>query len=395
MSKEDLQEMISNDRIEDVIKILLQKTKQDGELYPQVLGISAALKNLQRKVNTGELSYSEQMSKRSQITNGLLNIVNQLEDEEKTQTLEASSKAQPSITKSQTKASTPKIKIPNWILGILGLALALLAFRPLIFQIITPDFQRVVINLHGSQGILDNPLKKGVVSIAAVEADFRDQAPLGTDGHAVFDSVPIALLGKKMVFSLSSSPGYVLKNPNEEYILAEKINVALKKVEIRDTTTTTIKCPTTTPNNLPLGSDKPSGTRRGSTAVAGYYRVENGKCKWIPAHWQKNDISDCPSQPPSGVENMPTHKSGYTWISGYYIKKDGQCEWVYGYWRVQSVPPEQAGNCPSQPPNGISNVPAPRTGYTWVKGYYVKENGQCRWIDGYWRVQSVPPPKPN
>ena len=49
MSKEDLQEMISNDRIEDVIKILLQKTKQDGELYPQVLGISLAMRVFLRR----------------------------------------------------------------------------------------------------------------------------------------------------------------------------------------------------------------------------------------------------------------------------------------------------------------------------------------------------------
>lgn len=398
MSKEDLRKMIINNQWKEVFKALHEITWPDSVLSQEVGIIETTFNDFKRKENTGQLSHQEQTQRKSQLASSLLSIVDQLQDDGTiTQKVEASPKTQQSTKKLEAEPMNPKVNILYWIAGGVGLILIFFTAQSLLFQPAPPDFQKVVINLYGPKGISDNPLSKGVVSIEAVEADFRDQSFLGTDGRAIFDSIPTALLGKKMVFSLSSSPDYVLKNPDEEYILAEKINVALKKVAPRTsqgTTTTAITCPTTGPNNLPLGSDKPPGFRRGSTAIAGYYRLENGECKWIPGHWQKNDISDCPSQPPSGINNTPAPRSGYTWISGHYLKENGRCEWVSGYWQVQSIPPERADNCPSQPPSGINNTPAPRSGYTWVKGYYSKENGRCRWIDGRWTVQ-VPPTRRN
>lgn len=340
MDIKHLHALISENKLEEAISLLSEATRNDEYLHSQIISLSTLYSTLKSKENIGALSLDDLMQQRSRISSGLLSIVNLLKNSKEMQEPKKIPEEMPPLSNQKSETRTGGVFSQYWgIFTVAGIVCVFLTWN-MFFREPAPAFRRVVINLHGPNSLSDNPVQKGGLSIRAEDPSFHEKADIGQDGHAVFDSVPLGLFGKEIVCALESSPGYVLKEPGNKYIVAETIHVEIKKVAARRPQPVT-SCPTTTPSGQPLGSDKPTGTKVGYTAVAGQYQVVNGQCRWILPHWKLNDTSDCPSRPPAGVSDRPqTNMPGHIWKPGHYVKNNGQCVWISGRWeKVANISP--------------------------------------------------------
>ena len=85
-------------------------------------------------------------------------------------------------------------------------------------------------------------------------------------------------------------------------------------------------------------------------------------------------------QPPAAPhEEMPAAPAttGYSWVPGHYVRDDGRWKWVAGQWvagTIAPMPQALAEATPSQP------GPTDR----WIPGYWTVDHSNWVWVKGHW-----------
>ncbi len=350
MTKEELIDHIAENRLDVAIKALKKATANNDDDFNNVNTLSASFHALKEQEIKQLISAQELKQHRSQITTGLLTIAQKLSSD-----VDIPVEYLPPPAPPVDPPAAPSTHWAKWMLvGFLFLGAGTSVWWFFSRQS-APQFEKIAVNLHGPNGYMDNPLKAGWCTISAVESSFQKEAQIDTSGQVIFDSIPGEILGGSVVFKLNAGQQYKLKEPKQEYKAGHKINIEVEAISTPPKTSNPktqsiphIDCPTKMPNGKPLGSDKPSGTQNGYTAVAGHYNIVNGTCKWVPGGWRKNTKGDCPNTTPPAA---PVNRNGRLWYPGYFVQDGDYCVWVAGRWE----PPTNSG-----PPPPVYVPPPPQ-----------------------------------
>lgn len=256
MTKSEINELLSTGQWKAVLKILLHITQRDNDLNNQIKVISFNLNELDKKRRINQLDTDRIDQAKSQAIYSLFEYIDMIweddaEDKDIPETLIP--KGEPTLSSKnpiqEHASSLPEVPRTNvWKPNTLLLALVIIAGVAVIAWLVvrqsssSPDApstktQSIMVSLYGEGGLQDKPLTAGILKMESLESIFKDQASIGPDGNAIFDSVPLGLIGKKVFFSLEVDKKFQLAEPQNEYLLAERVNVKLKeKKEIKPPT---------------------------------------------------------------------------------------------------------------------------------------------------------------
>jgi hypothetical protein len=197
MTKQEIRNLISEDRLDEAINILLKVTEQDDHLYRQVGTMSANYSNYKKRTTTGQLSYQEQNQGTATIANGLLNVIDE-------------------IWKDGDIRVPPTTKQPHkqpylWyvLVGITTLLIALglwyYAPTPAVLEPHTTT-QPVVFKLHNKNGESAGiPKITGKIILEIPTISYKDTAYINEESTAIFDKVPIRTLRMGAIATLISN----------------------------------------------------------------------------------------------------------------------------------------------------------------------------------------------
>jgi Effector-associated domain 11 len=227
MTKSEINKLLAQARLEEVLKILLHLTEQDAELHQQVLTASANFHDYSKKEHTGQLSHEQISQGKAQTAAALGYFINTIwENNPADKNIPAGLIP---MTIEESRPFPKKISYKRiWPAGFMVLTLAAASIWWFLLRETPPTLQAITVNLHGNGGIMDNPLKEGILKIEAVDFPLIRQATVGSDGRAIFDSIPAEMQGRKVVCYLNPGLQYQLKEPQKEYLFTKKINVQIK-----------------------------------------------------------------------------------------------------------------------------------------------------------------------
>lgn len=193
MTKQEIRDLISNDRLDEAINALRKITEQGAHahLYQQVGTISANYKSYKKRAATGQLSFQEQNQGTATIANGLLSVVDEIWKDEN----------YVHVPPTSTQSPIPIKKQPYlwYVLG--GIGTLLTAFGiwyyvppPTILEAKTT--QPVVFKLHNENGsTTGSPKITGKIILNISLLGYKDTAYINEENNrAVFENVPLKAL---------------------------------------------------------------------------------------------------------------------------------------------------------------------------------------------------------
>ena len=348
MTKAELKHLVANDYLEDAFEILKKATASDSRLHNRVITQSASFKKYSWSSNIGTISRPEEIKEHAQVVEGLLDTIDKvpatwLNGIPFPSNLNHLFVGEPN---SSLNSRNPSHKY-LWLLAVIAVVLAgiwgVSTYRGKSKEVY---FQRMTINLHGSDNNTGTPLKSGQLLITFAENSFSKKSSISDSGQAFFDSIPIELEKGKFTCQLITEEKYKLKDKTSKYALSEEVNVAIEKMaeptrSSNPNSNTETPCPTTSPDGTPLDKKiyKPHVERLNHIWVPGKWKKENGVCVWKNAHFEQLTLRtsrDCPPVPSAGEENdksTGTGRRGYYWQQGQWVLEDGKCVWHPGSWQ--------------------------------------------------------------
>jgi hypothetical protein len=77
------------------------------------------------------------------------------------------------------------------------------------------------------------------------------------------------------------------------------------------------------------------------------------------------------------VPNQAPSATGYSWVPGHYVRDDGRWKWVRGEWVSGVIAPM---------PQAMAEATPSQVGPTdrWVPGYWTVDRNSWVWIKGHW-----------
>jgi Effector-associated domain 11/Beta/Gamma crystallin len=403
MTKQEIRNLISEDRLDEAINILLKVTEHDAHLYQQVGTMSANYRSYKKRAATGQLTTQEQNQGTATIANGLLYVVDEIWKN-------GDIRVPP--TTPRPLEPTPKSPYLRYVVGgisTLLLALGVWQYAPIPAYLESNKTQPVVFKLHNESGesaVIPNITGKIILYIRTL--NYRDTANINEDNNAVFEKVPLKALGVMAEATLDSKdynsiingkllriestidysvirksipkvtpptekptnretsapsdpPKVVYVDPTK-VVLFEKLNYKGEVLELNGES-----------NSLNELNDKVSSIKipKGSHVVL--YDQNNsgsGSGKAIILRESTNDLT------PYDFNNMasfaevkkdkftpaPNSVSGEVWVHGHFELRNGKGEWRSSSW-----------------------VTAPKGMNVWREGNWItSSNGKKVWKDGYW-----------
>ena len=97
----------------------------------------------------------------------------------------------------------------------------------------------------------------------------------------------------------------------------------------------------------------------------------------VPANAQVTVVIGERAMPAARVEVVPAPRVGYTWVRGHWAWRRTGWVWVPGH--------HVRGEIAAMPAEIVEVVPArPSERHAWVKGHHVFEGGRWVWHPGVW-----------
>ena len=203
MNIKDIKNRISEDRIDEAIRMLKIGVSPKSTTLNEVYLIESRIDSLKKLIRKGTISNSETQIEKNKIANSLLEVIDQIDSNEFSDEFESK------------KGLSNKLTKLGFIFSVLGVVAAIAGFVADLSQFnLFGDNNSITLIVHGIEG-REQKILENEGEIALITGNLKMTSQIDENGKVTFNDIPSELLGEKFIVNIEGTE-------NEYKILGEK-----------------------------------------------------------------------------------------------------------------------------------------------------------------------------